>query len=101
MEQKPEVRLPQRSDVVVGPEAKNIAAISAKAHADKKSADRKIDRQLKDSFPASDPPSYSGGRHIIGAPEDRESGAASPACAEVKSAEKKVKDGTAKQPAKY
>ena len=28
-----------------------------------------IDRQVNDSFPASDPPSYSGGKHIIGAPK--------------------------------
>lgn len=27
-----------------------------------------IDRQVADSFPASDPPSYSGGRHGVGAP---------------------------------
>lgn len=30
--------------------------------------EEKIDRQMEDSFPASDPPSYSGGRHIVGAP---------------------------------
>ena len=100
MEQKFEMRLPQRSDVVVGPEPKYVVA-AEKAKADKKQADRKIDRQLKDSFPASDPPSYSGGRHIIGAPEERESGAASCDSHDVKAAEKKVKDGTAKQPEKY
>jgi hypothetical protein len=32
-----------------------------------------IDRQMEQTFPASDPPSYSGGNHIIGAPEKRES----------------------------
>lgn len=35
--------------------------------------EEKIDRQMEDSFPASDPPSYSGGNHVIGAPADRES----------------------------
>jgi len=99
MESSTDVRLPQRSQAVAGTEAKN--AISAKAAPTKKEAERKIDRQLKDSFPASDPPSYSGGRHIVGAPEERESGAASADCSEVKAAERKVKDGTAKQPAKY
>jgi hypothetical protein len=29
---------------------------------------KKIDRQIEDSFPASDPPSYAGGNHIIGEP---------------------------------
>jgi len=33
----------------------------------------KIDAQMADSFPASDPPSYSGGNHIVGAPANRES----------------------------
>jgi hypothetical protein len=27
-----------------------------------------VDRQSEDSFPASDPPSYAGGKHIVGAP---------------------------------
>lgn len=35
--------------------------------------DEKIDAQMEDSFPASDPPSYSGGNHAIGAPSGRES----------------------------
>lgn len=35
--------------------------------------DEKIDAQMQDSFPASDPPSYSGGNHAIGAPVNRES----------------------------
>jgi hypothetical protein len=33
----------------------------------------KIDRQMEQTFPASDPPSYSGGNHIIGAPGKRKS----------------------------
>jgi hypothetical protein len=68
---------------------------------DRAKEEKKIDRQMKDSFPASDPPSFSGGNHIIGAPVERESGAATADSHEVKEAEKKVKDGTAKQPDKY
>ena len=36
-----------------------------------KTKEEKIDRQMEDSFPASDPPSFSGGNHIVGAPEGR------------------------------
>ena len=35
--------------------------------------EKEIDRQMADSFPASDPPSFSGGEHIVGAPEKRDS----------------------------
>ncbi|MEJ1970507.1 MAG: hypothetical protein WDN03_18045 [Rhizomicrobium sp.] len=38
--------------------------------------DEKVDQQSDESFPASDPPSYSGGKHIIGAPVERESDSA-------------------------
>lgn len=38
-----------------------------------RSKEDKIDRQMEDSFPASDPPSYSGGNHIVGAPPERDS----------------------------
>jgi hypothetical protein len=55
--------------------------------------DEQIDRQMKDSFPASDPPSFSGGKHAIGAPVERESVSPTPDTPEVKEAEKKVKDG--------
>jgi len=61
--------------------------------------EEKIDKQMQDSFPASDPPSFSGGNHIIGSPPKRESEA--PDDAEVRAAEQKVKDGTAKLPGKY
>ena len=44
----------------------------------------KIDAQMEDSFPASDPPSFSGGNHTI-----------------VLDAEKKVKDGKAPEPRTY
>jgi hypothetical protein len=37
-----------------------------KAGDDGKKSD--VDRQSEDSFPASDPPSYAGGKHIIGEP---------------------------------
>ena len=65
------------------------------------SREEKIDRQMEDSFPASDPPSFSGGNHIVGAPVARESEAPSGTSPEVKDAEKKVKDGGAKTPNKY
>jgi hypothetical protein len=61
----------------------------------------KIDAQMEDTFPASDPPSYSGGNHTVGAPPGRESespGADAPAVVE---AEKKVKDGSSREAHKY
>jgi hypothetical protein len=63
--------------------------------------EEKIDAQMADSFPASDPPSYSGGNHTIGAPKDRESESPSPDHPAVLDAEKKVKQGAAKAPGKY
>ena len=56
---------------------------------------------MEDSFPASDPPSFSGGNHTIGAPKERESDSPSGNSPEVKEAEKKVKDGSAKEAHKY
>jgi len=55
-----------------------------------KTRDEKIDQQMKDSFPASDPPSYSGGNHIIGAPKGRESESPGPRSPDVLAAEKKA-----------
>ncbi|HEY4078301.1 MAG TPA: hypothetical protein VGM26_15330 [Rhizomicrobium sp.] len=63
--------------------------------------EEKIDAQMEDSFPASDPPSFSGGNHIVGAPKGRESDAATSDSHAVTEAEKKVKDGTAAEPRKY
>jgi hypothetical protein len=63
--------------------------------------EEKIDRQMEDSFPASDPPSFSGGNHVIGAPKERESESPKGDDHEVMSAEKKVKDGSVKEPHKY
>jgi hypothetical protein len=63
--------------------------------------EEKIDAQMEDSFPASDPPSFSGGNHIIGAPTGRESEAPSPDAPAVVEAEKKVKEGSAKEPKTY
>jgi hypothetical protein len=63
--------------------------------------EEKIDAQMADSFPASDPPSFSGGNHIVGAPVERESDAATADHSAVIEAEKKVKNGDAKQPHKY
>jgi hypothetical protein len=56
---------------------------------------------MADSFPASDPPSYSGGNHVIGAPTDRESDSPTSEHPAVLDAEKKVKQGDAKVPHKY
>jgi hypothetical protein len=66
-----------------------------------KTREEKIDAQMADSFPASDPPSFSGGNHIIGAPTGRESDAATADSHAVVEAEKKVKTGTAAEPKKY
>jgi hypothetical protein len=54
------------------------------------SKEEKIDAQMEDSFPASDPPSFSGGNHIIGAPKGRESQAPAPDDPAVVAAEKKA-----------
>ena len=58
--------------------------------------EEKIDKQMKDSFPASDPPSYSGGNHAVGAPTGRESESPKADTHQVASAEKKVKSGNVK-----
>lgn len=63
--------------------------------------EEKIDAQMEDSFPASDPPSFSGGNHIIGAPKDRESESPSGDSPAVVEAEKKVKDGKSRETRKY
>jgi hypothetical protein len=63
--------------------------------------DEKIDAQMEDSFPASDPPSFSGGNHIIGAPPERESETPKADTPAVVDAEKKVKDGKAPEPKTY
>jgi hypothetical protein len=63
--------------------------------------DEKIDAQMEDTFPASDPPSYSGGNHIIGAPANRESEPVSGDSNKVVAAEKKVHGGKAPNPKTY
>jgi hypothetical protein len=70
---------------------------------DKQPANRedKIDAQMKDSFPASDPPSFSGGNHTIGAPKGRESESPTGDSPAVLEAEKKVKTGKAPEPGTY
>jgi hypothetical protein len=67
----------------------------------KQKLDEKVDQQMEDTFPASDPPSFSGGKHIIGAPQERESDAAGGEHPEVVKAEKKVKTGAAPVPHTY
>ena len=66
-----------------------------------KTKEEKIDAQMEDSFPASDPPSFSGGNHAIGAPTGRESDPAGGDHPAVKDAEKKVNSGDAKKPETY
>jgi hypothetical protein len=66
-----------------------------------KTKEEKIDAQMEDSFPASDPPSFSGGNHIIGAPSGRESDSPGPDSPAVVDAEKKVKDGSATRRKNY
>ncbi|MEI9886416.1 MAG: hypothetical protein WDN08_07915 [Rhizomicrobium sp.] len=67
----------------------------------KQKLDEKVDQQTEDSFPASDPPSYSGGNHIVGAPQERESDCPTADSHAVKEAEKKVKSGDAAVPHTY
>jgi hypothetical protein len=67
-----------------------------KAH-ERKRREAAIDRQVDESFPASDPPSYSGGKHIIGAPKQRQSSSPKPGSRAVREAERKVRDGSAKE----
>jgi len=69
--------------------------------AKKKKLDEKVDQQSDESFPASDSPSYSGGKHIIGAPVERESDSPTADTPAVKEAEKKVKTGDAAKPRTY
>jgi hypothetical protein len=38
----------------------------------KRRENRKIDEQVEETFPASDPPAFMGGKHIVGAPQKRE-----------------------------
>ena len=58
-----------------------------------------VDQQMEDTFPASDPPSFSPG--AIGAPEDRKTKPKTADSGAVKAAEKKVKRGDAKRPETY
>lgn len=36
-----------------------------------KQQNRKVDEEVEESFPASDPPAFVGGKHLVGAPERR------------------------------
>jgi len=46
------------------------------ARSRKRTENRRIDEQVEETFPASDPPAFMGGKHIIGAPKKRETPAA-------------------------
>ncbi|HUB84416.1 MAG TPA: hypothetical protein VL971_01890 [Rhizomicrobium sp.] len=58
-----------------------------------------VDQQMEDTFPASDPPSFSAGS--IGAPEARKTKQPTGDSKVVKEAEQKVKSGDAKVPHTY
>ncbi len=58
-----------------------------------------VDQQMEDTFPASDPPSFSMG--AVGAPVDRKTKHNTNQSGAVKAAEKKVKTGDAKKPKTY
>jgi len=77
------------------------ATTDKKTPAQKQKQEDKIDQQVEDSFPASDPPSYSGGKHIVGAPKERESDPVTQDHPAVIDAEKKVKSGDAPKPHTY
>ena len=77
------------------------ATNSKKTPEAKRKLDEKVDQQMEDTFPASDPPSFSGGKHIIGAPVERESDSPTADSHAVKEAEKKVKKGDAPVPHTY
>jgi hypothetical protein len=64
-----------------------------------KSNEDKLDKQLQDSFPTSDPPSHSPG--AAGAPASRESKPVTASDQQVKDAEKKVRTGEAAKPHSY
>jgi hypothetical protein len=61
---------------MTGNSAKKDSAANAKAQ------NRKVDEQVEETFPASDPPAFMGGKHIVGAPQKRETPA--PDCAKPK-----------------
>jgi hypothetical protein len=44
----------------------------ASAKSAKRTENRRVDEQVEESFPASDPPAFMGGKHIVGAPQKRE-----------------------------
>lgn len=71
------------------------------AGAKAKTQDQKLDKELEETFPASDPPSYSAGAIGAGAPRDRESEPKTGNAPEVKDAERKVKTGDAAKPETY
>lgn len=67
---------------------------------EKKAIDKKVDKEVEQSFPASDPPSFNAGE-AIGAPVARESEPPKPDDEAVVEAEKKVKTGDVKKPETY
>jgi hypothetical protein len=64
-----------------------------------KTKEERIDKELQDSFPTSDPPSYAPG--ATGAPRERKSEPVTSEHHSVKDAAKKVKTGAAAKPGAY
>jgi hypothetical protein len=66
----------RRRPVAHGPSSLEHLAMTGTAKGEtpksKSKQDKKVDEQEDESFPASDPPSYAGGSHAIGAPKERE-----------------------------
>jgi hypothetical protein len=58
---------------------------------------KSVEQQSEDSFPTSDPPSFSGGQ-TIGAPPKRKSDPANPRSQHVKAAEHKLKSRNSRDP---
>jgi len=61
---------------------------------------KSVEQQSEDSFPTSDPPSYSGG-NVIGAPQERKTKTQKDEAERLREAEKKVKSGESRKPDSY
>lgn len=64
-----------------------MPASKAKPRKSKKPSSRRIDEEIEESFPASDPPAFMGGKRLVGAPDRRKT----PAPAGGKSRKSKMK----------
>lgn len=63
-----------REDKIVTHNQHDLPRADEQAHIKHKAKEeRRIDAEVEDSFPASDPPSYAGGPHRAGAPHPQKS----------------------------